>query len=468
MAAYPLKLTLPYRLEARYVEEHTLAGELIEPTQMAAIDLDALGSEPLRARAKALYLNVDTRPFNHTGTVEVISSGVEVCAEKRDDGRVLRMHGPIVAKIGALPLLSAPVTDPVALIEAYERWTDAYAEAARQAITDWLAAWATEDDADDDGRYPNGATNSTFITTMFLRLNGKDRHVEVDGRFDDQEHFRRVRAAYALYHYAANNVAKEDWQFAQRTVGRGAEVDEQWASGDSEVAIRAYEEYATRMATVAFARSWNRQRGKEGFDLEMRRWAVEHGSDRLNMGLADGYRMVPVYLEERIGSEAPGFYAYLPKDDDDVAWQPRTGPSEVALRWRRAAQTEIEDHCPPGMPAPTAEIVWMREPPEAMCDPEHLYEWDREGYRERVEMQPFEAIAVPGWLGRYTLLAAVWSRDFLPPAYVSPKFALRPKDYALRSLPEPPDGRLDDIPIDTGDFASAPVSPGPVDDDIPF
>jgi hypothetical protein len=467
MAAYPLKLTLPYRLEAAYVEERTLAGELIEPVQTAVIELDTLGSEPLRERAKSLFLNIDTRPFTHTGTVEVVSSGVEVCAGKRDDGRVIRMHGPIVAKIGALPVLPAPVTDPRHLIIAYERWARAYVEAAPEAIADWLAAWATEDDADDEGSYPNGATNSTFVTTMFLRLNGKERHIEVDGRYDDPEHFRRVRAAYALYHYAANNVAKEDWQFALRTVGRGADAEEQWDNHPPHATITAYESYASRIAGVAFSRSWNRQRGREGFDLEMRRWAAEHGSDRLKMGLADGYRMVPVYLSERIGAEAPGFYAYLPKDDDDVSWQPRTGPSEVALWWRRHVWSEIEEYKPPGTTAPTAEIVWMREPPEEMLDEDNVYEYDHEGYRDRVEMQPFEAIAVPGWLGKYTLLAAVYSPEFPPPDYIKREFVLRPKDYELNSLPDPAN-RSGDMPLDTGDFESAPVTGGLSDDDIPF
>jgi hypothetical protein len=469
LATYPPKMTLPYRLDARYVEGQTLAGDLIEPVQIITIEVDALGSDQLRARAKALYMNIDTRPFQKHGTVEVISSGIEVWGQKRVDGRVIRMHAPIVAKIGPLPLLSAPVSDPVELIEAYEQWIEAYVEPATGAMTEWLAAWTTDDDPDDEGYYPNGATAGTFVTTMFFRINGKERHIEVDGRFDTPDHFRRARAAHALYSFASNIVSEEDWQFALRTVGRGAEVQGQWESGDADLTIQAYEDYAARIAAVAFARSWSRQRGREGFDLEMRRWATEHGSDRLRMGLADGYRMVPVYLQERIGSEAPGFYAYLPKDNDDVSWQPRTGPSESALVWRRAIEAEIVEHCPPGMPAPAVEIVWMKEPPEEMLDESELYYESSPGYMERVEVVPFEAIAVPGWLGRYTLIAGVYSEDatVAPRTYIRREFVLVPKKYELRSVPEPPLPESD-IPIDTGDFETAPVRPGAADDDIPF
>ncbi len=463
MAAYPPKLTLPYRLAPAYIEERTLAGELVDPVQSITVELDMLGDDSLRDRAKALFLNVDTRHFARTGTVEVMSSGVEVCTEKRADGRTIRMPAPIVLKIGSLPVLPTPVTDPVQLIEAYEPWIAAYVELAPVAIADWLTAWATDADPDEDGCYPNGATAGTFTTTMFLRANGRERHVEVDGRFDDPEHFRRVRAAYALYHFAANTVSDEDWKFALTIVGRGAELSEDWAETGDETIV-AYEKYAERVAAVAFARSWNRQRGKGGFDLETRRWAAAHGSERLRIGLEDGYRMVPVYLKERIGAEVPGFYAYLPKDDDDVMWQPRTGPSEAALLWRRFVQTELDEHCPPSQPAPRAEIVWMRTPPDEMVDQALLYDVDYQGYQHPVDMEPFEAIAVPGWLGRYTLLAGVYSPEFPPPAYAKPEFVLRPSDYKVASVPEPPDPKGGDIPIDTGDFASS----GAANDDIPF
>ena len=83
---------------------------------------------------------------------------------------------------------------------------------------------------------------------------------------------------------------------------------------------------------------------------------IRAGSERLQIGIGDGYRMVPVYLEERDRAEVPRFYAHLPKKDDEHTWQPRTGPSEEALRLRRAVQERLELHAPPGGPVPDAEI----------------------------------------------------------------------------------------------------------------
>ena len=177
------------------------------------------------------------------------------------------------------------------------------------------------------------------------------------------------------------------------------------------------------------------------------------------MGLQDGYRMVPVYLSERIAAEVPGFYAYLPKSNDDVSWQPRTGPSEPALRLRRAVQERVDRHCPPGMSPPTAQIVWVKEPPEEMWDEDTRHP----GWGPVPDERPFEAIAVPDWLGRYTLLAAVEGTERVLPVYLLAEYVLAPECYALKGLPQ--------LPLSAQTVAEAyggPVSAGVSDDDIPF
>src|ERR1035438_5485077 len=133
----------------------------------------------------------------------------------------------------------------------------------------------------------------------------------------------------------------------------------------------------------------------------LRRWAKEQGSDQLNIGIEDGYRMIPQYLLERINAEVPGFYAHLPRDNDDVSWQERTAPSIAALRLRRAVQERLERWCPEKMDPPDAQIVWMKSPPIGMREkPEDEDEWYHED-------PAFEAIIARNWLGRYTLVAAV-------------------------------------------------------------
>lgn len=130
------------------------------------------------------------------------------------------------------------------------------------------------------------------------------------------------------------------------------------------------------------------------FAKEMRRWAKTHGSRRLQMGMEDGYRMVGVYLSERLAIEAPGFYAWLP--DEHVTWKDRTGPTEEALLLRRDVLTRKP--CP--VPDEDIEIVWFKQLPSGMYDSE-MHEGDN----------GCEAIVIPEYLNRYTLIGVVSSDE---------------------------------------------------------
>ena len=48
--------------------------------------------------------------------------------------------------------------------------------------------------------------------------------------------------------------------------------------GGAEELVGAYGKHMERIANFAFARHWTRQRQREGFELEMSRWAFEQGS----------------------------------------------------------------------------------------------------------------------------------------------------------------------------------------------
>lgn len=454
MATYPPRITLPYLVAKRWLEERTLAGELVQPAHTLAIELDGLDDD-LRERAAALHLDIDRRGYERTGTVEVISSGVEVRTETRADGETIRMHEPIVRRVGQLPELPAIAKRPGELISAYESWRDRYRDLAPQALAAWLDAWETDDSENEDGAYPNGADFSTFTTAQFLRVNGRETWETIDAREEDLEVFQRTRAANALYHYASHSVEEGDWQFALDVVGRGAELP-RWLPPAE--AVTVFEDYAQRVAHVALSRAWTRQRQREGFETEMLRWARDSGSERLRMGISGGYRMVPVYLQERIASEVPGFFAHLPKDKDGVTWQPRTGPSEEALRLRRAVQGRLSATGQEGRPAPHAEIGWVKNPPQGMCDNDYRWFVDFEGEWE-LRRDPFEIIAVRDWLGRYVLFGAVWTTaEEQPPEYVLCRHMLRPSEYGIQGLPEPP----------TYEHSVARNKASGSDDDIPF
>lgn len=136
----------------------------------------------------------------------------------------------------------------------------------------------------------------------------------------------------------------------------------------------------------------------DAFHKEMLRWAEEHGSTRLRVGIEDGYRMIGVYLQERIEREVgEGFYAWRPESGQPCKWGPRNGPTEEALLLRREVQARVAQVTDESAPIPEVEIVWLTEAPEQMCSDDDR-EWDD---------CPCEAIIIPGWLGRYTLLGVV-------------------------------------------------------------
>jgi hypothetical protein len=206
---------------------------------------------------------------------------------------------------------------------------------------------------------------------------------------------------------------------------------------DRDALVESYEQFVTRWRKVALAARANRLRRKGAFDREMREWAAEHGSERLQVGLEDNFRMTAVYLEERLAAEFPGFYAWS-ESDPESHWRARVGPTETALHGRRQVQETLDE----AGPDLRAEIVWLISPPEDM----RKSWWDSD-LADEDDTAPCEAIVVQGWLDRYTLVGPVSTEDApIPNGYDwEPVFGSRP-------------------PVDTSDFQAA----GGGDDDIPF
>ena len=461
MATYPPKLELPYRVSRAWLEERTLAGDVVTPIHSLDIATDQL-SPDLRERAAALAKRINTNefPWETPKTVEVIGSGIAPWDHATDEsGRLVSPTDPVTNRINELPELPQPTSSGDELIEAYEAWLSRYGDLSLGALAAWIDRWAVDGDPDDGGNAPNGLPITWWMRWVPYRVGDRRQTLKVDGR-THLELFQRVAAASQLHSHAQSTAGEEDMKVALDILGGPLQLPANPASPDDVVA--AYTDHVERLANLAFARYWTRQRQREGFDLEMRRWALEHGSDRLQIGLSDEYRMVPVYLQERIGAEMPRFYAHLPKKDDRHTWQPRTGPSEAALRLRRAVQDRLERHAPPGAVVPIAEIGWMKKPPVAMCDERHAYENDEWGNREDEIMEcAFEIIGVRNWLGRYTLMAGVYTEaDDQPPDFLLLRYVLDPQDYDLENLPRPPGG--DSVAQNrTVRFSTA-------DEDIPF
>jgi hypothetical protein len=429
LTAYPPKLILPYRVARPWLEQRTLAGEIVAPVQRLTIDCELLDASA-RLSAARVTKRIDATAFDaRAAPIFVRGSGLSPAMERVEPGgRIRRPTDPVVRRIGGLPVLPEPIDDPLPLLAAYERWIGQYLELSCDALTDWIEQWSTD--------APSRGDEIWWRTALAYAHAEKPGIAMIDGRHDPVL-FHRAVSAGQLLDGTREAVEQEDWDVAQEIVGF-FELD---TPSPKEV-VSAYVTHAERISDLAFARSWARMRAKDSFDTEMRRWATERGSDRLQIGLSDGYRMVPVYLEERLAQDAPGFYAHLPRRDDPHGWQPRTAPSEAALILRRAVEQRLRFHAPRGMVVPPVEIGWMKTPPLAMCDLAHCYEineWGR--VTDDLREWPFEIICVRGWLGRYTLLAGVYNETGdRPPPFLLLRHVLRPALYGVSSLPSPPAG----------------------------
>src|SRR4051794_39879792 len=115
MATYPPKLELPYRVSRHWLEERTLAGEVVEPVHRLVIETDQLPTE-MRERVATLAKRVHpTDVFGPpTETVEVIGSAIGPSDHATaDNGRELYATDPIIQKLGEFPELPEPTSEPV-------------------------------------------------------------------------------------------------------------------------------------------------------------------------------------------------------------------------------------------------------------------------------------------------------------------------------------------------------------------
>jgi hypothetical protein len=240
-------------------------------------------------------------------------------------------------------------------------------------------------------------------------------------------------------------------------------------------------EQAKRRFQAAKAHNTARRAKVPDFDVEMERWAKENGSDRLRLGIEDGYRMNARYLTERIAAEVPGMFA-MPANSAKRKWAVKAAsPSESALRLRRRIAAAIARTAPPNLDGrPEAEIVVVKDPPHEIFEPDSGvgtgdglvgsdlpsrtgWPWTVGDYGEvvGVDPKPFEAVVVKHWLGRFHLIGAVATKGRRPPGIwavpnpdhfeddgtVIAQDPDRPTPAAAKRKPPEPPGKDDDIPF---------------------
>jgi hypothetical protein len=439
MSTSPEVLELTYLVDREWFEREVLAGRDAERIHKIRFRPDDLDEDFAKQALKIEDSIVTDQP----GRIEVHGTGINPRAEDPDADEISptreeTMDGPIISQIGWLPELPEPTVDPEAVIVAWEEWLNAYRGASLDALRQWAERWHPGD-AEGESR----GNESWWRVTLPYRVDDGDgdrvRSITFDG-LRDLELFQRVRSAKSRLDHAGRLTTLDDGIVADQALGSELVVDnETFFVGakpeDREALVESYERFAERWRRVALAAKENRLRRKGAFDRGMREWADEYGSERLRLGLEDGYRMTAVYLEERLGSEFPGFYAWS-EPDPERHWNPRVGPTETALIGRRQVQESLES----SGSSLKAEVVWMTDPPKEMRE-----SWWDADWVDDDNVGPCEVIIVRGWLDRYTLVGPVSSDE-----------APIPKGYTW----EPVFGSR---PVETSDFES-----GGGEDDIPF
>lgn len=197
----------------------------------------------------------------------------------------------------------------------------------------------------------------------------------------------RKRAFHVYQRLEQQRLAQEDdamWETLPPAHERFPQLPTE--TTDPEVVVTAWEgRFAGFDAAVAKEAERTRieQAVVEGkraaFRGEMARWIREQGSERLKLALERDYKIHTLYVRERAAQEFPGF---ILDPNSKSRWRERTNPSLGALKLERfalACQARISTLY-------KIRVVWLLK--------------DEAG-----EDAKREAVAVPEYLGFYTLLA---------------------------------------------------------------
>jgi hypothetical protein len=412
------QVELPYLASRKWLESEILAGNLTDDrNQVLAVDIDELGEE-MRKRVESILTQVT---FLESGRVRVLDAGVDPdVAFGPDPDSLVAMDEPVVGAIGELPELSEPTDSIEAVVAAWEGWLDCYHQEAFYAIEELNAdPPATGWDRDSDAERKWGVSRVHF---------GHGVRAEISPS-DGGGAMQNALASWAWERELHETFMRSSMEAAQEACGPSRAEAEKWVAElkPEDLAERGLE-LAKNIYITAKAHDTARKKRFPGFEDEMRRWALERGSERLRLGIEDGYRMNSRYLTERLAQEAPGFYAmdnFVTEDWSSLA----NSPTERALRLRRRVQAAVDKLAPEtAYGKPAVEIHIIHRPPPQIYRPEMIesdgrmlqsvypeksgWPWHRAGDLIVGDgPRPFEAIVVEDWLGRFNLIGAVGSAD---------------------------------------------------------
>ncbi|MTD43802.1 hypothetical protein GKE82_05640 [Conexibacter sp. W3-3-2] len=458
MALVSFSTSLPCRLGRAWLAEEYLAGRTPPAELEFTLDTATLDGE-LSNRAAALIAQVYRG--GHDNRVLVHGTGIDASAYCDDphaeDPDVDYMDWPIREQIGDCPEIPRPTTNPTTVIDAYENWVAQYRRLAPKALSRWIDKYASSIDDPDHLERHFGFTPDQLQTRVQYRIEGSGEihHTLVEGT-KDLAAFQHARSALLLHRVTMGGIDASSVQAANLIHGKCPTLPAQTFNVSDLVA--AYEAWAQDWVRIARHHHAGLTAQRRSFEVEMLRWAQQHGSEQLRIGLEDGFRMTKLYLEERIEHTAPGFYAAFQAKDAEPVWKPRSAPSETALRMRRAVQARFESADDTADLKVT--IGWL----DAENLPKDMIRLVPDWGPDDDEWK-FEAIIVPDWLGRYTLIGPVGSSEHNVPGHVA--YVLEESTYGLG--PSEGFGAQSAggfaAPVDATDFTPAPPNG---DDDIPF
>lgn len=412
---------LRYQVSRRWMEAEILAGRPVQNRrQTISIDLSSLGPD-LAGRVEAVADGVLFPALgDERGRPFVLDSGIDPDRSyKASDGELIPMDDPVIETVGELPELSEPTEDIEAVVSAWEGWRSRYCAEALDVINR-----LNEDQ-------PEGKTGKPFEKEIRWRATRVKFPVGPEGKIkteDGAAAVRCARAAWAWKRAAKSRFSSESVSAAEEATTPSVMQIETWLRDlSAEELAKRFLGWAKRMYGAAKAHNGAREDNEFDFDAEMRRWAADRGSERLRLGIEDGYRMNARYLTERLAVEAPGFYA-LSASAVKETWARRTAsPSEPALRLRRRVDAAMKRSAPKNLGGePKVEILTVFEPPPQMYfahestdlfgntsisdfPSKEGWPWflDEDGNAFGYDAKAFEAVVVREWLGRFHLIGAV-------------------------------------------------------------
>jgi hypothetical protein len=443
-----------------------------------------LAGRPIGDRRQSLSVDLAEAPLEHLGRLEAVLDGVVFIPTLErfavlDSGldpevrygsseeELDAMDAPVIAALGAMPELPEPTTELAAVLDAWEQWLERYRMESLARIESYIAESPAV--AENSGRF--GAKGWGPITVTFgagIAMTIEPEHGAPAMR-DALAGWMWARAANTAF--GAESVAA-----AKEATAATSDQAREWIADDPAQVASRFHQRVKRLYVAAKAHCVARSARVPDFEAEMHRWAEERGSERLRLGLSDGYRMNSRYLAERLAKEAPGFYA-MPTQLASEGWATKaSSPSEPALRLRRAVAASVATAAPQNFDGPPpVEIMNVAKPPHQMywaeggagpyADYPDTAAWpwevDLEGELFGADAIPFEAVVVSNWLGRFHLIGAVAPDSETPVA-------------GIWAVPNPDhyhsDGGIEAADPDEPTRAKAkrkPPGPSPVDD-IPF